>query len=676
MKKLLSLIFLLSSTCFAQYTPTPNIGLQIPATGSNNWNIPLNLNFNLLDQYLSGVKPIPALSVTDNVIVGGTVQANGFIGPGGAAFAFSTASNQWSVPYYSSTTPSYTLSGVSLTGIPFYSGSSAPTSVTAANLATVLKLAANCNVSSSYFYSPYTNSCSTAGTAFSLAELNAATGATYDNTGDVTSNGVAGYSNYLAGGNDYVHAVGYKSCNGIYCSAFLQYGVGGGCPVIDSFTICGGTTIGPTTNPVTSFSQIPIFIDSSLNLYLLKIGAAANSGAGATAGQVPCFTGGPGGGSLAVCSSGTFTQSALQAIMDTGAYSINDANCDVSGNGGNALLYYPSESSLAGTANCQGGWLLDGTYNNTTANYAPNLIAYDPAGQVQVEFGPNLMNIEGDVGPGLSLGENVPCVYGCGGLRHVGEYAYLGFDPADSYSGVLYLYDYGSPLPAVDLESDGNQSLFSYGATFATSSGGNFTINADGSFNASNDAFNVNPDGSFYAQNDTFEVDSGGSVYAAGGYFYINTDGSFSASAGLFQVDPSGGVLANGTAVFGGVQSNQTMSGEAFLTGNVPNGNLPGMVLYNAGGGSGSSVSLDFYNTNNHSNIPQARVIGTDDGNFGDNLTLSTKQDGASANPLVPRLQVGVVSAPSGGCSNAGEWIFSEDAHLSVCLSGVWVLKI
>jgi hypothetical protein len=135
-------------------------------------------------------------------------------------------------------------------------------------------------------------------------------------------------------------------------------------------------------------------------------------------------------------------------------------------------------------------------------------------------------------------------------------------------------------------------------------------------------------------------------------------------------------LLATGTAVFGGVQSNQTMSGEAFLTGNVPNGNLPGMVLYNAGGGSGSSVSLDFYNTNNHSNIPQARVIGIDDGNFGDNLTLSTKQDGASANPLVPRLQVGVVSAPTGACANNGEWVLSEDGHATFCAGGTWVTKI
>jgi hypothetical protein len=135
-------------------------------------------------------------------------------------------------------------------------------------------------------------------------------------------------------------------------------------------------------------------------------------------------------------------------------------------------------------------------------------------------------------------------------------------------------------------------------------------------------------------------------------------------------------LVATGTAVFGGVQSSQTMNGEAFLTGNVPSGNLPGMVLYNAGGGSGSSVSLDFYNTSAHANIPQARIIGSDDGAYGDNLTISTKQDGSQFNPLVPRFQVGVVTAPTGACANNGEWVFSEDGHATFCASGTWVTKI
>jgi hypothetical protein len=39
----------------AQFTLTPNVGLEIPAAGSTNWNLPLNYNFNLIDQLFSGV---------------------------------------------------------------------------------------------------------------------------------------------------------------------------------------------------------------------------------------------------------------------------------------------------------------------------------------------------------------------------------------------------------------------------------------------------------------------------------------------------------------------------------------------------------------------------------------------------------------------------------------------
>lgn len=48
---------------FAQ-SVTPNAGFQIPATGSNNWYIPLNYNFTLIDQYLSGQRALPAINVS------------------------------------------------------------------------------------------------------------------------------------------------------------------------------------------------------------------------------------------------------------------------------------------------------------------------------------------------------------------------------------------------------------------------------------------------------------------------------------------------------------------------------------------------------------------------------------------------------------------------------------
>lgn len=73
---------------------TPNIGLNTPALGSNAWGGPLNTNFSLLDLFLSGNRPIPALNVTGNVVVGGTVTAAGFSGLGGASFLLSSMFDQ------------------------------------------------------------------------------------------------------------------------------------------------------------------------------------------------------------------------------------------------------------------------------------------------------------------------------------------------------------------------------------------------------------------------------------------------------------------------------------------------------------------------------------------------------------------------------------------------------
>ena len=87
MKKFFGLFTLLivSVACFGQGN-TPNIGLQIPVTGSNNWYVPLNYNFTKIDQLLSGNAALPNLSVTGGVTVGGTVTAGGFTGVGGGSF--------------------------------------------------------------------------------------------------------------------------------------------------------------------------------------------------------------------------------------------------------------------------------------------------------------------------------------------------------------------------------------------------------------------------------------------------------------------------------------------------------------------------------------------------------------------------------------------------------------
>lgn len=58
MKKLFLLIAIFASALsYAQVTP--NLGLSLPPQGTQNWNVPMNQNFNLLDQYLSGAIPLP-----------------------------------------------------------------------------------------------------------------------------------------------------------------------------------------------------------------------------------------------------------------------------------------------------------------------------------------------------------------------------------------------------------------------------------------------------------------------------------------------------------------------------------------------------------------------------------------------------------------------------------------
>ncbi len=81
MKKFLTGIVL--SFCvafgFAQTNTTPNISLQLPSRGSNNWNIPLQYNFSQLDCFLSGGCNVPNFSVNGYLNVGGKITANNFL---------------------------------------------------------------------------------------------------------------------------------------------------------------------------------------------------------------------------------------------------------------------------------------------------------------------------------------------------------------------------------------------------------------------------------------------------------------------------------------------------------------------------------------------------------------------------------------------------------------------
>lgn len=72
---------------------TPNIALNLPPIGSNNWGGPLNFNFSAIDKLLGGVNPIPALRVTGNVTIGGSVTAGSFVGLDGSFFLTSALYN-------------------------------------------------------------------------------------------------------------------------------------------------------------------------------------------------------------------------------------------------------------------------------------------------------------------------------------------------------------------------------------------------------------------------------------------------------------------------------------------------------------------------------------------------------------------------------------------------------
>lgn len=136
MKKLAGYLVLCACALVAlAQQPTPNIGLQIPATGSNNWYIPLNYNFSKLDQLLSGNIAIPALRVTNDVVIGGTVTANAFSTGGGTNFASAVPALQYSAVYYSSPGSSSTFSGINpFTGLLWYRSGAPPLPATVLNL--------------------------------------------------------------------------------------------------------------------------------------------------------------------------------------------------------------------------------------------------------------------------------------------------------------------------------------------------------------------------------------------------------------------------------------------------------------------------------------------------------------------------------------------------------------
>jgi hypothetical protein len=66
----------------------------------------------------------------------------------------------------------------------------------------------------------------------------------------------------------------------------------------------------------------------------------------------------------------------------------------------------------------------------------------------------------------------------------------------------------------------------------------------------------------------------------------------------------------------------------------------PVITLMNAAGSPGAGGAIDFDGYNVGTNLPTLRVQSLDDGNFSSHLSISTKNSGAAANPLVERVRI------------------------------------
>lgn len=265
-KRLILALMLISSVCFGQ-SSTPNIGLQIPATGSNNWYIPLNYNFTKLDQLLSGNLPLPALSITNNLTVGGTVTANAFLGTGGAGFATTPGAARYSLAYFGGTGGTTTqIAGFGFTGIPKYSTTALPTVAVGTDFAAAFT---SCGPSTPLL--SYTGACTGLPSALVINSFTCSTCGTYENGFTVASptNFTASYSTTPA-----------------------------------SASITDGTNVVNLTTPFTSGSQAHAYTGNT-TFTLTAIGATTATSSQTIAFAARTFAGAGTAGATTATSSGT-----------------------------------------------------------------------------------------------------------------------------------------------------------------------------------------------------------------------------------------------------------------------------------------------------------------------------------------------------------------------------------
>jgi hypothetical protein len=296
MFKRLLLIFAFIPTLMWAQSTTPNIGLQIPATGSNNWYIPLNYDFSRLDLYLSGNAGIPGLLVNGNVNITGTLTAGQITGTGGSVFATAASAGQYSPVYYSQNPTGTAFAGVApFTGFAYYLGNAPPRAATQTNLITLMG-GSTCGTAGTAF-SPQAADCIAVGTGIGTINTGA-TGniAQYTATGTVVGPATGTNTFLYLNGSSALAAPTTANLNTLLTSGVV---IGGG--TING-TIIGGTTAAAITGTTITGTTL---VGSGSGITALN-GANISSGNIAIARIATALTTpGPIGGTTS--SSGTFT---------------------------------------------------------------------------------------------------------------------------------------------------------------------------------------------------------------------------------------------------------------------------------------------------------------------------------------------------------------------------------
>jgi hypothetical protein len=110
MKRYLIALFALMPMCvYAQVTP--NLQLNLPTVGSSGWAEQVNQNFSLLDGFLSGVQPLPQITLSGPITNANQAATKQYVDTHTTGFTLTTTG---------STGPATLIGGV--LNVPQYSG--------------------------------------------------------------------------------------------------------------------------------------------------------------------------------------------------------------------------------------------------------------------------------------------------------------------------------------------------------------------------------------------------------------------------------------------------------------------------------------------------------------------------------------------------------------------------